>query len=55
MITPDYRLAIDFSSVQEIPQDPRERLPYFNALKELIQSEKDKIKGKRSLGSWGIS
>ena len=53
MITPDYRLAIDFSKVQEIPQDPRERLPYFNALKELIQSEKEKIKAWHRSGAGG--
>jgi [protein-PII] uridylyltransferase len=53
MITPDYRLAIDFSNVQEIPQDPRERLPYFNELKEVIQSEKEKIKAWHRSGAGG--
>ena len=53
MITPDYRLAIDFSNLQEIPQDPRERLPYFNALKEVIQSEKEKIKSWHRSGAGG--
>ncbi|MBL4664884.1 MAG: nucleotidyltransferase domain-containing protein, partial [Nitrospinaceae bacterium] len=53
MITPDYRLAIDFSNIQEIPQDPRERLPYFNSLKELIQSEKEKIKAWHRSGAGG--
>jgi [protein-PII] uridylyltransferase len=53
MITPDYRLAIDFSKVHEIPEDPRERLPYFNALKELIQSEKEKIKDWHRSGAGG--
>lgn len=53
MITPDYRLAINFSNVQEIPQDPKERLPYFNALKELIQFEKEKIKAWHRSGAGG--
>ena len=53
MITPNYRLAIDFSSVEEIPQDAKERLPYFNALKELIRSEKKKIKAWHRSGAGG--
>ncbi|MDC0946713.1 nucleotidyltransferase domain-containing protein [Nitrospinaceae bacterium] len=53
MITPNYRLAIDFSSVEEIPQDAKERLPYFNALKELIRSEKEKIKAWHRSGAGG--
>ncbi len=55
MITPinDYRLAIDFSSVQDIPEDPRERLSYFNAFKELIQVEKEKIKNWHRSGAGG--
>ncbi|MBT6718267.1 MAG: hypothetical protein HOB18_11625 [Nitrospina sp.] len=55
MITPinDYRLAIDFSSVQDIPEDPRERLSYFNAFKELIHVEKEKIKNWHRSGAGG--
>ena len=53
MIIPNYRLAIDFSSVEEIPQDAKERLPYFNALKELIRSEKKKIKAWHRSGAGG--
>lgn len=55
MITPinDYRLAIDFSSVQDIPSDARKRLPYFNAFKELIHLEKEKIKGWHRSGAGG--
>jgi [protein-PII] uridylyltransferase len=53
MITHDYRLAFDFSNIQEIPQDPRERLPYFNAVKEVIQSEKKKIKSWHRSGAGG--
>ena len=53
MITPNYRVAIDFSSVEEIPQDAKERLPYFNALKELIRSEKKKIKAWHRSGAGG--
>ncbi len=55
MISPtnDYRLAIDFSPVENIPEDPRQRLTYFNAFKELIQNEKEKIKGWHHSGAGG--
>jgi len=55
MITPtnDYRLAIDFSTVETIPDDPRQRLAYFNSFKELIQAEKEKIKEWHRSGAGG--
>ena len=55
MITPihEYRLSIDFSRVQNIPDDARERLSYFNAFKELIQAEQEKIKSWHRSGAGG--
>ena len=32
-----YRLAIDFIQVKNIPPDPRQRLPYFQAFKKLLR------------------
>jgi [protein-PII] uridylyltransferase len=49
----NYRLAIDFSQVQNIPADPRQRLPYFQAFKKLLQDEKEKIKGWHRTGTGG--
>jgi [protein-PII] uridylyltransferase len=48
-----YRLAIDFSQVQDIPADPRQRLPYFQAFKQLLKDEKEKIKSWHRSGSGG--
>lgn len=55
MITPtnDYRLAIDFSAVENIPEDSRQRLAYFSSFKELIQTEKEKIKSWHRSGAGG--
>ena len=55
MITPshDFRLTIDFSRVQNIPEDARKRLSYFNVFKELIQIEKEKIKSWHRSGAGG--
>ena len=55
MITPshDFRLMIDFSRVQNIPEDARKRLPYFSVFKELIQIEKEKIKSWHRSGAGG--
>jgi len=58
MITPtnNYRLAMDFSTVESIPEDPRKRLTYFRSFKELIQIEKAKIKGwhRSGAGGWEV-
>ena len=48
-----YRLAIDFSQVQDIPSDPRKRLPYFQAFKKLLWTEKEKIKRWHRSGAGG--
>jgi len=55
MITPtnDYRLAMDFSTVESIPEDPRKRLTYFHSFKKLIQIEKSRIKGWHRSGAGG--
>ncbi|MAX18037.1 MAG: hypothetical protein CMH73_07700, partial [Nitrospina sp.] len=49
----NYRLAIDLSQVQNIPTDPRKRLPFFQAFKQLLQDEKKKIKGWHRSGTGG--
>ncbi len=48
-----YRLTIDFSQVQDIPPDPRQRLPYFQAFKKLLEDEKGKIKSWHRSGAGG--
>lgn len=49
----NYRLAIDFSQVMNIPADPRQRLPYFQTFKQLLKDEKDKIKSWHRSGTGG--
>ncbi|MGV7220728.1 MAG: [protein-PII] uridylyltransferase [Nitrospinales bacterium] len=39
-----YEFGIDFSSIKAIPEDPRDRLEYFNVFKGLLESEREKIK-----------
>ncbi|PIQ95992.1 MAG: hypothetical protein COV67_11995, partial [Nitrospinae bacterium CG11_big_fil_rev_8_21_14_0_20_56_8] len=39
-----YKFEVDFSPVERAPEDPRDRLPYFNSFKELVRREKEKIK-----------
>ena len=55
-LTNDYRLAIDFNTVESVPEDPRKRLPYFHSFKELIQIEKVKIKDwhRSGAGGWEV-
>ena len=55
MITPthDFPQVIDFSAVENVPEDPKERLAYFNSFKELIQVEKEKIKAWHRSGAGG--
>lgn len=48
-----YRLTIDFSLVQDIPSDPRLRLPYFQTFKKLLRDEKEKIKNWHRSGTGG--
>lgn len=48
-----YRLAIDFSQVQDIPSDPKQRLPYFQAFQQLLRDEKEKIKSWHRSGTGG--
>ncbi len=48
-----YRLEVDFSKVQDIPPDPRERLPYFQAFKEILRGEKQRIKSWHRSGAGG--
>ncbi|MBT5028270.1 MAG: hypothetical protein HOH38_05105 [Nitrospinaceae bacterium] len=50
---PIYRLTIDFEPVQDIPSDPRVRLPYFQAFKKILQEEKEKIKNWHRSGTGG--
>jgi len=49
----NYRLAIDFSQVKNIPADPRQRLPYFQTFKQLLKDEKEKIKNWHRSGTGG--
>ena len=49
----NYRLAIDFSQLQNIPADPRQRLPYFQDFKQLLKDEKEKIKSWHRSGAGG--
>ncbi|MEK9627458.1 MAG: nucleotidyltransferase domain-containing protein [Nitrospinota bacterium] len=55
MITPtnDFPQVIDFSAVENVPENPKERLAYFNSFKELIQVEKEKIKAWHRSGAGG--
>ena len=53
MFTHHYRLAIDFSTIENIPEDPKQRLAYFNSFKELIQREKNQIKSWHRSGAGG--
>ena len=49
----NYQLAIDFSQVQNIPTDPKQRLPFFQAFKQLLKVEKEKIKAWHRSGIGG--
>ena len=55
-LTNDYRLAMDFTTLESIPEDPRKRLTYFQSFKELIQIEKEKIKDwhRSGAGGWEV-
>ena len=51
--TPNHQFDLDFSSVREIPADPKVRLDYFRKFKELIQNEQEKIKEWHRAGAGG--
>ncbi len=44
---------LDFSSVRQIPADPKVRLDYFLKFKDLIQQEHEKIKDWHRAGAGG--
>ncbi|MFQ5671860.1 MAG: [protein-PII] uridylyltransferase [Nitrospinales bacterium] len=48
-----YRFEIDFSSMPDIPEDPKARLPYFDSFKALLQKEREKIKRWHRAGAGG--
>ncbi len=48
-----YRLAIDFHQVQNVPADPKQRLPYFQTFKKLLKDEKAEIKSWHRSGAGG--
>ena len=48
-----YKFEIDFGPVQEIPLDPKARLPFFTAFKTLLKQEKEKIQAWHRLGAGG--
>ena len=49
----NYRLAIDLSQTQNIPTDPKQRLPFFQAFKQLLKDERKKIKDWHRSGTGG--
>jgi len=48
-----YKFGIDFTSVWEIPKDPKARLPFFTAFKALLKQEKEKIQARHRRGVGG--
>ncbi len=48
-----YKFEIDFSPVRQIPEDPKERLPFFTAFKTLLKQEKEKIRTWHRGGAGG--
>ena len=52
METP-YQFEIDFSSMPDIPEDPKARLPYFDAFKAVLLREREKIKRWHRAGAGG--
>ncbi len=48
-----YKFGINFEPVRHIPEDPKERLPYFQALKALLSQEKRKIQAWHQSGVGG--
>jgi [protein-PII] uridylyltransferase len=50
---PFHQFDLDFSSVRQIPVDPKVRLDYFRAFKYLIQQNHEKIKNWHRAGAGG--
>lgn len=50
---PFHQFDLDFSSVQQIPADPKVRLDYFRTFKNLIQQDHGKIKNWHRAGAGG--
>jgi [protein-PII] uridylyltransferase len=50
---PFHQFDLDFSSVRQIPADPKVRLDYFLKFKDLIQQEHEKIKDWHRAGAGG--
>ena len=50
---PFYQFEPDFSSVRQIPADPKVRLDYFRRFKSLIEQEQQKIKEWHRTGAGG--
>lgn len=48
-----HQFDLDFSSVQQIPSDPKVRLDYFRRFKNLIQEDHEKIKEWHRAGAGG--
>ena len=48
-----HQFDLDFSSVRQIPSDPKVRLDYFRKFKSLIQKEQEKIKTWHRTGAGG--
>ncbi|MEC7641417.1 MAG: [protein-PII] uridylyltransferase [Nitrospinota bacterium] len=48
-----YQFKIDFSPLENIPADSKERLPYFDLFKGLLKAEKEKIKAWHRSGAGG--
>jgi len=48
-----HQFDLDFSSVRQIPADPKVRLDYFRKFKDLIQQEQEKIKQWHRTGAGG--
>ncbi len=51
--SPLHQFGLDFSSVRQIPADPKVRLDYFRRFKDLIQQEHEKIKDWHRSGAGG--
>ena len=51
-----YKFGIDFSPVNTIPEDPKDRLAFFTAFKTLLKNEKKKIRAwhREGAGGWEI-
>ncbi|GJL78508.1 MAG: bifunctional uridylyltransferase/uridylyl-removing enzyme [Nitrospinaceae bacterium] len=48
-----YKFGLDFSPVQNVPEDPKERHAFFSAFKTLLNDEKEKIRTWHRGGAGG--